>query len=59
MSGTWVEFRGFVRNEETGRPISVLEYEAYARNFKTNGPLLLISQKHHFLLEIVLKLCKK
>lgn len=27
--GAWVEFLGIVRKEEQGRPIGVLEYEAY------------------------------
>jgi molybdopterin molybdotransferase len=27
--GAWMEFRGVVRGEENGRPISALEYEAY------------------------------
>ena len=28
-TGAWLEFRGVVRGEENGRPISALEYEAY------------------------------
>jgi len=28
--GAWVEFRGIVRAEEDGEPISALEYEGYA-----------------------------
>jgi molybdopterin molybdotransferase len=28
-SGAWLEFRGVVRGEENGQPISALEYEAY------------------------------
>jgi molybdopterin molybdotransferase len=28
-AGAWVEFRGIVRGEENGQPISALEYEAY------------------------------
>lgn len=29
-AGAWVEFRGIVRGEENGMPISALEYEAYS-----------------------------
>lgn len=28
--GAWVEFRGVVREEEGGKPIAALEYEAYS-----------------------------
>ena len=28
-TGAWLEFRGVVRGEENGQPISALEYEAY------------------------------
>lgn len=29
-AGAWVEFRGIVRDEENGRAIAALEYEAYS-----------------------------
>lgn len=46
--GAWLEFRGVVRAEENGRPISALEYEAYPEmaEGEIRRLLELLSAKH-------------
>ena len=46
--GAWLEFRGVVRGEENGQPISALEYEAYPEMAEREIRRLLadISAKH-------------
>lgn len=46
--GAWVEFRGVVRAEENGRPISALEYEAYEpmAEWEIHRLLLALEERH-------------